>query len=73
MSESRNTAIVESSFLGLLNLMESICWLVCWAQHFSKEGNFVGILLWGVLVCIWDFAVYFKIVEGCVMRCQCAG
>lgn len=67
MSESRDTVILESSFLGLLNLMESTHWLFCWAQNFSKEGNFVGILLWGVLACIWDCALYFKIVEGCEM------
>lgn len=65
MSESRDTVILESSFLGLLNLMEST--LFCWAQNFSKEDNFVGILLWGVLVCIWDCALYFKIAESCEM------
>ena len=65
VSESRNTAILESSFLGFPNLMESTCWLFGWAQNYSQEGNFVGILLWGALVCISDCTVHFKIVESC--------
>lgn len=69
MSESRNTVILEFSLLGLLNLMESTGWLFCWTQIFSKEGSFVGILLWSVLACICDCAVNFKLVEGFEVWC----
>lgn len=44
--------VVESSFLGLLNLVESTCWLFYGARKFSREGRFVGILLWDVVVCL---------------------
>lgn len=44
--------VLESSFLGLLNLMESTCWFFCQAFSSSREGSFVGILLWDELVCL---------------------
>lgn len=50
--ESENTAVLESPFLDLLHLMESTGRLFDRAQNLSKEGSFMGLLLWDVLVCM---------------------